>query len=323
MVPSYSMESGRRVHSHYFISTHSPWIVTTVCTFTLFDQAHRESIPYRDGTTRYIHGIISHNYYQLRHQLLNETYTGNLSLCLTTHTLWLTHTHTGLHAVGFCTAYTESSTDPYSVHCIPPVFACSRTFVRALGLSIVTPTLSLDWICPFVGASWGQRSPRWSRGCRKFCWAKHFSTWPPESVEVGLSMDVDAILATSTAQHKSTEVNKEVELQFDLRNLLATDLNFLDTETLRYICWHMNQNCKFLHVCIKRWFGLDFFNRRTKDEYLKEIMRDNTQLLINKVWEVWITRVQKKLRESSSGLPFFLTHAATHWEVRWLRICKG
>ena len=47
-------------------------------------------------------------------------------------------------------------------------------------------------------------------------------------------MDVDAILATSAAQHKSTEVNKEVELQFDLRNLLATDLNSLDTEALRY-----------------------------------------------------------------------------------------
>ena len=47
-------------------------------------------------------------------------------------------------------------------------------------------------------------------------------------------MDVEAILATSTVQHKSTEVNKEVELQFDLRNLLATDLNSLDIEALRY-----------------------------------------------------------------------------------------
>jgi hypothetical protein len=47
-------------------------------------------------------------------------------------------------------------------------------------------------------------------------------------------MDVEAILATSAVKHKSTEVNKEVELQFDLRNLLATDLNSLDTEALRY-----------------------------------------------------------------------------------------
>ena len=28
--------------------------------------------------------------------------------------------------------------------------------------------------------------------------------------------------------------------------------------------------------------------RKTKDEYLKEVMRDNTQLLINKVWEVHV-----------------------------------
>ena len=26
--------------------------------------------------------------------------------------------------------------------------------------------------------------------------------------------------------------------------------------------------------------------RRRKDDYLKELMRDNTQLLINKIWEV-------------------------------------
>ena len=45
---------------------------------------------------------------------------------------------------------------------------------------------------------------------------------------------MEAILATSAAQHKSTEVTKEVELQFDLRNLLATDLNSLDPEALRY-----------------------------------------------------------------------------------------
>lgn len=31
-----------------------------------------------------------------------------------------------------------------------------------------------------------------------------------------------------------------------------------------------------------------FVIRRTKDEYLKEVMRDNTQLLINKVWEVHV-----------------------------------
>ena len=46
---------------------------------------------------------------------------------------------------------------------------------------------------------------------------------------------MEAILASSKLQHKSTDVNKEVELQFDLRNLLATDLNSLDTGALRYV----------------------------------------------------------------------------------------
>ena len=48
---------------------------------------------------------------------------------------------------------------------------------------------------------------------------------------------MEEILATTgRVQHKSTEVLKEVELQFDLGNLLATDLNSLNTEALRYMC---------------------------------------------------------------------------------------
>ena len=62
-------------------------------------------------------------------------------------------------------------------------------------------------------------------------------------------MDVEAILATSAAQHKSTEVNKEVELQFDLRNLLATDLNSLDSEALRCkVVTHDHCFCMYLNA---------------------------------------------------------------------------
>ena len=46
-------------------------------------------------------------------------------------------------------------------------------------------------------------------------------------------MDVDEILAAGKPQRKSTDVEKEVELQLDLGNLVATDLNSLDTEALR------------------------------------------------------------------------------------------
>ena len=30
------------------------------------------------------------------------------------------------------------------------------------------------------------------------------------------------------------------------------------------------------------------FSRKRREEYLKELMRDNTQLLINDIWKVWV-----------------------------------
>lgn len=47
-------------------------------------------------------------------------------------------------------------------------------------------------------------------------------------------MDVQAILDSRQAKFKTTDVSKEVELQYDLGNLLATDFNSLDSEALRY-----------------------------------------------------------------------------------------
>ena len=51
-----------------------------------------------------------------------------------------------------------------------------------------------------------------------------------------IAVDVDALLAESKSKHKSTEVKKDVELQFDLGNLLATDLNIIDTAAFRCVC---------------------------------------------------------------------------------------
>lgn len=48
-------------------------------------------------------------------------------------------------------------------------------------------------------------------------------------------MDVDAVLAARQGQYGTTEVEKEVGLQFDLGNLLATDLNAVDTDALRWV----------------------------------------------------------------------------------------
>ena len=45
-------------------------------------------------------------------------------------------------------------------------------------------------------------------------------------------IDVEGIIAT---RYKSTEVSKEINLQFDIGNLLASDLNNIDTAALTYV----------------------------------------------------------------------------------------
>lgn len=47
-------------------------------------------------------------------------------------------------------------------------------------------------------------------------------------------MDVQAVLDSRKAKYKTTDVSKEVDLQYDLGNLLVTDLNPLDNDSLRY-----------------------------------------------------------------------------------------
>lgn len=48
-----------------------------------------------------------------------------------------------------------------------------------------------------------------------------------------MDIDLQAVLEAKKSQHKSIEVKKEVELQYDLGNLLATDLNPIDTQALK------------------------------------------------------------------------------------------
>ncbi len=46
-------------------------------------------------------------------------------------------------------------------------------------------------------------------------------------------MDVEAILSSKRSQFKTTDVSKEIDLQYDLGNLLAGDLNVLDVDYLK------------------------------------------------------------------------------------------
>ena len=66
----------------------------------------------------------------------------------------------------------------------------------------------------------------------KFCEQLVLHTWLEMEAEEE-SMDVEAILSAHQSKFKSTEVNKEVELQFDLGRLLATDLNEIEAESLK------------------------------------------------------------------------------------------
>lgn len=50
---------------------------------------------------------------------------------------------------------------------------------------------------------------------------------------MAVAMDVDAVLADQQSRNKAIEVHKKVELQLDLGNLLASDLNDIDTAALR------------------------------------------------------------------------------------------
>lgn len=92
-----------------------------------------------------------------------------------------------------------------------------------------------------------------------------------------MDVDLEAVLAAKKAQYKSTEVQKDVDLQYDLGNLLATDLNPLDDQAMTYVTPAIYR----LHHVVYHTT-----HRSRKDEYLTELTRDNTQLLINQIWQV-------------------------------------
>ncbi|XP_034944114.1 ribosome biogenesis regulatory protein homolog [Chelonus insularis] len=74
---------------------------------------------------------------------------------------------------------------------------------------------------------------------------------------------VNSILEQSEDASKSINVDKPIELDIDEGTLLVSDYNTIDTDRFR----------------------------SDKDEYLKSLTRDNTQLLINKIWALPTERV--------------------------------
>ncbi|XP_054893611.1 ribosome biogenesis regulatory protein homolog [Poeciliopsis prolifica] len=79
---------------------------------------------------------------------------------------------------------------------------------------------------------------------------------------------------------KSVSVQKELDLEFDVGNLLACDKNRVEP-------------CDF--------------REKKRDEFLRALARDNTQLLINEIWKLPTERVEEvivaKLPEQTTRLP--------------------
>ncbi|KAL1473982.1 hypothetical protein MTO96_038326 [Rhipicephalus appendiculatus] len=65
--------------------------------------------------------------------------------------------------------------------------------------------------------------------------------------------------AEKEASYKPVDVVKDLDLEFDIGNLLAADPNPLDTAKLK---------------------------SQSREEYLKELARDDTQLLINRLFQL-------------------------------------
>ncbi|KAF3703569.1 Ribosome biogenesis regulatory protein -like protein [Channa argus] len=79
---------------------------------------------------------------------------------------------------------------------------------------------------------------------------------------------------------RSISVHKELDLDFDIGNLLACDKNRIESRDLR---------------------------QQLKENYLRSLARDNTQLLINEIWKLPTERVEEaivaKLPDTTTPLP--------------------
>ncbi|XP_071874985.1 ribosome biogenesis regulatory protein homolog [Bombus fervidus] len=95
---------------------------------------------------------------------------------------------------------------------------------------------------------------------------------------------VNSILENSTQEkdtRKSTEVNKDVEIETDLGTLLALDYNTVDLKALK----------------------------SQTEQYLKSLTRDNVQIVINKIWELPIERVDEVIVAKLPKQKFVLPRA--------------
>ncbi|XP_062841567.1 ribosome biogenesis regulatory protein homolog [Trichomycterus rosablanca] len=98
---------------------------------------------------------------------------------------------------------------------------------------------------------------------------------------------------------KSISVDKELDLEFDIGNLLALDKNPINS-------WELKE--------------------KNKDERLRALARDNTQLLINQIWKHPTERVEEvivvKLPEPTTQLPREKPVPKARPPTRWEQFAK-
>jgi len=81
--------------------------------------------------------------------------------------------------------------------------------------------------------------------------------------------------------NRSVRVDKQIDLTFDLRHLVAFDTNPLNGKELRFEC--------AIHLRIISTVCL--YYRSNREQYLQDLARDNCQLIINELWQLETKRV--------------------------------
>ncbi|KAM3593274.1 uncharacterized protein V6R79_009056 [Siganus canaliculatus] len=114
---------------------------------------------------------------------------------------------------------------------------------------------------------------------------------------------VEEVLAKAEQEEaerlKSITVNKELDLEFDIGNLLAIDKNRIESRD---------------------------FKEQKKDDFLRSLARDNTQLLINEIWKQPSERVEEvivvKLPDATTPLPREKPPPKPKPPTRWEQFAK-
>jgi len=112
-----------------------------------------------------------------------------------------------------------------------------------------------------------------------------------------------AVLASAAEREKnlpSITVDKPIDLELDLGNLLAVDNNQMETSRLD--------------------------DSESREEYLAELARDNTQLLVNAIWQLPTDRIQEvivaRLPAPTTKLPREKPLPVPKAETKWEKYAK-